>query len=681
MSRSSNHPSLWRPSMFAFTWQVSAWAGWGLFVWAVVQLSPSALSAMGAPLAMIVAVVVLSELRPVVMTRLEGNPVSISLAFVFATMYVWGIAPAVVLIAGSVILAELLQRKPLWKIIFNVGQYVLSLTAAWLVVLLAGEDATPFTPHEGLSGADLWWIIGSWAVYHLANLAFVAGLAHSDGQTWWESFSEEFLFYTVSVAAVLALSPLIAVVALADSGSWALLPLLLLPLLAVQKAAEMSREREHQALHDPLTGLPNRLLLADRIDQALARGTRQTGRVAVLFLDIDLFKVVNDSLGHAAGDGLLVEMSARLSRVLRPGDTLARFGGDEFVIVCEDVPMDEVERLANRAAMTLREPFVFEGNEVSVSASIGIAVSAVDTDAATMLRDADAALYRAKAAGRNRAVVFDEAMHQMAAARLDAEQGLRRALDHGELRVYYQPVIDIVTGSVVGFEALVRWDHPERGVLGPREFVTVAEETGLIVPLGEWILNQALAQTRRWRADLPGAGDLWIAVNVSPRQLRSPRLVDVLAHALSSTGLPPDKVRLEITETALIDDAGPHLATMNALRALGVHLAVDDFGTGYSSLAYLKSLPVTSVKIDQSFVEALGSEDSAAPAIVDAIISMARAMRLEVIAEGVESPHQLDVLQHLGAGLAQGFLWSRPLEADDVPAWMALQAARAAALH
>ncbi len=242
MGRTDDHPSLWRPSMFAFTWQVSAWAGWGLFAWAIVQLSPSALSAMGPPLAMIVAVVVLSELRPVVMTRLEGNPVSISLAFVFATMYVWGIAPAVALIAGSVILAELLQRKPLWKIVFNVGQYVLSLTAAWLVVWLAGEGGTPFDPNVGLSGSDLWWIIGSWAVYHLANLAFVAGLAHSDGQTWWESFSEEFLFYTVSVAAVLALSPLIAVVAVADSGSWALLPLLLLPLLAVQKAAEMSRE-------------------------------------------------------------------------------------------------------------------------------------------------------------------------------------------------------------------------------------------------------------------------------------------------------------------------------------------------------------------------------------------------------------------------------------------------------
>ena len=414
MARSADRPSLLRPSLFAVTWQVSAWVGWAAVAWSAVLMSPGALEAMGAPLAMIVAVVVLSELRPVVMTRLVGNPVSITIAFVFATMYVWGIAPALLLLAGSVVLAEILQRKPLWKLVFNVGQYSLSLGAAWFVLVVAGVTPTPFAPQTGLSGSDLWWIVGSWVAYHLVNLALVAGLAAAGGQTWWESFSEEFWFYTVSVAAVLALAPLIAVVAVADEGSWVLLPLLLVPLLAVQKTAEMSREREHQALHDPLTGLPNRVLLSDRINQALARDSRQTGRVAVLFLDVDLFKVVNDSLGHAAGDQLLVEVARRLAAVVRPGDTLARFGGDEFVIVCENMKGDEVEGLARRAANAVRETFDYGGRPVSVSASIGIALSAADTDAIALLRDADAALYRAKSGGRNRAVVFDEVMHQQA---------------------------------------------------------------------------------------------------------------------------------------------------------------------------------------------------------------------------------------------------------------------------
>ena len=439
MDQPKERPSLLRPSLFSVTWIVSVLVGWSLVVWAVRQLNVASVEAMGPPLVMIAVVIVLSELRPVVMSRLVGNPVSISLAFVFATMYVWGLAPAVILMGVSVIMGELLQRKPWWKQLFNVGQYVMSLAAAWLVMMAAGVMPSPTEPQTSLSLSAVGWIVGSWAVYHVVNLALVAGLAGDVGQTWWESFSEEFWFYTVSVAAVLALSPLIAVVAV--SSSWVYLPLLLLPLLAVQKAAEMSREKEHQALHDPLTGLPNRLLLVDRIDQALARSTRLTGRVAVLFLDLDMFKVVNDSLGHAAGDGLLIEVGKRLDAVLRPGDTLARFGGDEFVIVCENVPMEEVERLAWRAARALREPYVFEGRDVNVSASIGIAVSADDTDADTMLRDADAALYRAKEGGRNRAVVFDEEMHRQASARLDAELGLRRALDNGELRMYYQPVV------------------------------------------------------------------------------------------------------------------------------------------------------------------------------------------------------------------------------------------------
>jgi diguanylate cyclase (GGDEF)-like protein len=427
-------------------------------------------------------------------------------------------------------------------------------------------------------------------------------------------------------------------------------------------------------MHDPLTGLPNRALLGDRIQQALARGIRMRGRVTVLFLDVDLFKVVNDSLGHAAGDRLLIELARRLSFVVRPGDTLARFGGDEFVVVCDDVPEDEVGSLVDRVTDALSAPFDFEGRAVTVTASIGIAIASDTTDADTLLRDADAAMYRAKGAGRNQAVVFDEAMHEQAAARLEAEFGLRRALDKGELRVYYQPVVDLQTQETVGFEALVRWKHPTLGLLPPDQFVAVAEETGLIVPLGEWVLHQALAQTSAWRETVPGGANLWVAVNLSARQLRAPNLVRMVSDALSEVRMPPSAVRLEITESVVMDEIGPTIDAMKSIRALGVQLAIDDFGTGYSSLSYLKSLPVCTIKIDRSFVDGLGSDDAAAGPLVDAIISMARALDLEVIAEGVETVAHRGTLRELGARLAQGFLWSRPLDPAAVPAWITAHA-------
>ena len=675
---STAHPSLIRPSMFSVAWQASAWFGGALLLWAVLDLDHGGLRAMSPAFVMIGALVVLSELRPVVMTRLEGNPVSISVAFVFATMYLWGFAPAAILMAVLVVLSEVLQRKPWWKLVFNTGQYVLSLGAAWLVVLAFGEVGTPTSPHVDITVGDLWWMVLGWAVYHVVNVGLVACLAASDDETWWDSFSDEWWFYTISAAAVLALAPLIAVIALAGSDTWALLPLLLVPLLAVQKAAEMSRENERQALHDPLTGLPNRVLLADRIEQALARSARVSGRVTVLFLDVDLFKVVNDSLGHAAGDALLVELARRLTAVLRPGDTLARFGGDEFVIACENVPDEEVEPLALRIAGAFDRPFLLEGREVNVSVSIGIAVSrsAADCDAETMIRDADAALYRAKAGGRSRAVVFDEHMHNEAAYWLDAESGLRRALDRDELRLYYQPILSIRTGQVCGVEALVRWQHPTRGLIGPSEFIHVAEETGLIVPLGAWVLDEAVRQVASWRRDVPEAADLWVSVNVAQRQLKSTNLVRTVRRAMEVHDMPAAAVRLELTESALVDAAGPQVEAISAVTTLGVGFAVDDFGTGYSSLAYLAGLPVTALKIDRSFIGPLAQPDDAALAIVDAIVSMARALRLEVIAEGVETPAQLAALRRLGAVQGQGYLWSAPLPADEVPAWLADVASR-----
>ncbi|HQR80798.1 MAG TPA: EAL domain-containing protein [Actinomycetota bacterium] len=666
---------MWRPSLFALTWQVCTWAGWAVVVLSLVNLSPSAVRAMGLPLAMIAAVIVLSELRPIVMTRLVGNPVSISLAFVFAAMYLWGLYPAVLLYAGSVVLSELLDRKAPWKLLFNVGQYICSVTAAWLVLYAAGISPSPATPQRDLSGMDLWWIIGSWVVYHLVNLTLVSGLSEYYGETWWESFTEEFWFYTVSVLAVLALSPLVAVVAVAHPYSWTLLPLLLLPLLAVQKTAEMSRQQEHQALHDPLTGLPNRLLLSDRIEQALARTARSGNSILVMFLDLDLFKVVNDSLGHHAGDALLVEVATRLQSAVRSGDTLARFGGDEFVLVCEDVKPDEVDALSQRVTGALQDPFSSGDQMVTVTASIGAALATDSSDPQTLLRDADVAMYRAKDRGRNQVVIFEKEMHRQADVRLQDAVGLRRALDLGEFRAVYQPVIDLATGRTVGLETLLRWQDPDRGLLPPSQFIAAAEETGLILPIGDWVLTEALSQLQLWREQSPQAHDLWVAVNISSRQLLSPGLVDHVADSLRSTGIPPWGVHLEITESVVMNHLEPVIDTLVALRALGLHLAVDDFGTGYSSLTYLKRLPVTAVKIDRSFISGLGGSDDAFDRpIVDAIIKMAHSLHLEVIAEGVETPAQSDALHGLGCRAAQGFLWSRPLPAEQVPGWVAARA-------
>ncbi|HNE89608.1 MAG TPA: GGDEF domain-containing protein, partial [Actinomycetota bacterium] len=411
------HPSLWRPSLFSAVWHACTWIGWAVVVLSIVRLTPADLGLMGEPLAMIAAILVFSELRPIVMTRLIGNPVSISLAFVFAAMYLWGLYPAVLLYAASIALSEILQRKPLWKLLFNVGQYICSLAAAWLVMLIAGVTPSPTTPLVDMSATDLWWIAASWIVYHLVNLALVAGLAE-EGDSWWDDFSDEFWFYTVSTLAVLALSPLIAIVAVAYPYSWTMLPLLLLPLLAVQKTAEMSRHQEHQSLHDPLTGLPNRVLLNDRIEQALARSSRMRGMVVVMFLDLDLFKVVNDSLGHHAGDELLIDVAQRLKAAVRSGDTLARFGGDEFVVMCEDVSEEEVNAIADRITSSLRQSFASDDREVTVTASVGVAVAKPSSTPQTLLRDADVAMYRAKEHGRNQVVRFDEAMHQQANERL-----------------------------------------------------------------------------------------------------------------------------------------------------------------------------------------------------------------------------------------------------------------------
>ena len=421
----------------------------------------------------------------------------------------------------------------------------------------------------------------------------------------------------------------------------------------------------HQALHDPLTGLPNRTLLLERLNHWLDRAGRTEGRAAVLFVDLDHFKVINDGLGHEAGDNLLLAVAERLRSVLRPSDTVARVGGDEFVLLCEDIASEPAAlELVERLTVALDGPLVLGGHQRVVTASIGIALAEAGTNPEALLRDADAAMYRAKERGRARFELFDEAMRDRSLRWLETERELRAAIEHREFHNLYQPIVD-GDREVIGFEALVRWSHPERGVLSPAEFIPVADQSGLIVPIGDQVLRAACAEAVRWPVRADGE-PLKISVNLSPRQVSHPSLVDSLAEVLEETGLEAGRLQLEITETVLIDDTDVALETLNDLKALGVGLVLDDFGTGYSSLAYVKRFPIDMLKIDRSFVDGLsrgGSEDAA---IVSAVISMGRALRVNVVAEGVETREQATQLRTLGCEFAQGFLYARPLGADAV---------------
>ncbi|MEZ5145116.1 MAG: EAL domain-containing protein [Acidimicrobiales bacterium] len=421
-------------------------------------------------------------------------------------------------------------------------------------------------------------------------------------------------------------------------------------------------ELAHQALHDPLTGLANRTLLRDHLDGALARASRRPGTLGVLFLDLDRFKLVNDSLGHDAGDHLLQQVAHRLSQLVRAGDTVARLGGDEFVVLVEDLhDPDEPVHLAKRIREAFSTPVAIGGSEVFTSASIGIAIASDDSDADGLLRDADSAMYLAKARGRDRYELFDEGLRTEATEKLQMENSLRRSLEVEGLRVHYQPEIDLTSGAVLGMEALARWEHPVLGLLDAGVFIELAEETGLIVEVGSWVLQEACRQAGAWRTER--AEPFMLRVNLSARQLVQPDLVDVVVGALRDASLEPSSLCLEITETALMADPAMALAVLTDLHGLGVHLAIDDFGTGYSSLAYLKRFPVDVLKIDRSFVDGLG-EDPEDTAIVSAIISMSRALGLDVVAEGVETLRQLDELRSLGCDRAQGFLFARPVPAD-----------------
>ncbi|MFN8158994.1 MAG: EAL domain-containing protein [Candidatus Nanopelagicales bacterium] len=657
-------PALVGWSAFGVTWTLSVVVGWGLVLLAALMLSISDITWMSWPLLMMAALVFFGELRPVITSESYlAAGVPISTAFVFATLYLWGLTPAILLEATAVLLSEMMLRKDLWKLLFNVGQYVISVTAAWAVLFVAGVASTPTHPRTSFDGTDLIWIVLSWAAYHLVNLVLVAGTAASDGQTFWECFSEDFWYYTVSTFSVLAVSPFIALMTV---HAWQLVPLLLLPLIAIYKTASTSLQNQRQALHDALTDLPNRMLLHQRVEAAIVEARREETGLALFLLDLDRFKEVNDTLGHPAGDALLEVVARRLLGAVRPEDTVARLGGDEFAVLLPQVddPTDAIE-VAGRIRTALAEPFRLDGVLMDVDVSIGIALFPENgDDVEVLMRRADVAMYVAKGEGTG-IELYDVARDPNSPARLGTVTALREALENGGLELHYQPKVQLSDGSVVGLEALVRWRHPERGLVPPDEFVPLAERTGLVHKLTAWVLRAALDQVADWWAQ---GIEVPVAVNVSMRDLQDTDLAGLVVAELDAHGLPPEALVLEVTESVLVQDPGRAVGMLRELQELGVSSSLDDFGTGYSSLLLLEKLPVAEIKIDRSFVRALDEEGDFS--MVRSIVGFAHGLGLSVVAEGVESAVSWKVLREMGCDVAQGFRVSRPLPGPEATRWL-----------
>ena len=431
----------------------------------------------------------------------------------------------------------------------------------------------------------------------------------------------------------------------------------------VTERKALEEQLRHQAFHDVLTGLANRSLFLDRLGHALARAVRGAKPTAVLYLDLDDFKAVNDRLGHAEGDRLLVAVAERLRSATRAGDTVARLGGDEFAVIIEETETIQADQAARRILETLAPPFDLSGREVMARASIGIAIQvADDVDADELLRRADIAMYAAKGRGGDSHLTYEPLLYDATVARMELKADLRGALERGELHVAYQPIVDLDSGVITGSEALMRWEHPERGAIQPIEFIPLAEENGLILDLGRWILETACRQTRAWQTETGQAG-LSIAINLSGRQIADPNLVSDVRRALSASELDPRTLTLEITESVLIHDVEATVTAFRALKALGIRLAIDDFGTGYSSLSYLRQFPIDTLKIDRSFVNSL-DESADSQALVRSILNLSSTLRLEAVAEGIETTEQHQVLRLLGAQRGQGYLFARPMRPD-----------------
>jgi diguanylate cyclase (GGDEF)-like protein len=600
------------------------------------------------------------ELMPLkVFTRGAEGEVTTSTCFAVAMMIAGGPIAGLAGLAAANLVADALRRKPAKKIAFNLAQYAITFACSGAVLQLTTALPRAGVPH--LQPADLPGVLLAAATFFVVNTALVAAvIALSQGASVFRYLAQDLFFQASTAGLLLGLSP---VVVLAADFFLPAMALLFLPLFAVHRGGREAIAKEHQALHDALTGLPNRELFRDRIDQAV-RTARRGGEIsAVMLMDLDHFKEINDTLGHHHGDRLLEEVARRLEAALRDSDTVARLGGDEFGILLPRIAhADDAIVVVEQILANLREPFSVDEMRLEIDASIGIAVHPVHgDDVETLVQRADIAMYSAKQSGRGYAI-FEPELDRHSPRRLALAGGLRTAIERGEIKLYYQPKADLDSGRVVGVEALARWDHPQHGIVGPGEFVPIAEQTGLILPLTSFVLDAALRQLRAW-AD---AGlNLSVAVNLSARSFLDTQLAVEIPRLLRRWDVGAGLLELEITESMLMADPTRAEATLDRLSQIGLAVSVDDFGTGYSSLASLKRLPVDAIKIDKSFVMEMAIDSSDA-AIVRSTIDLAHNLGLRVVAEGVESEGAWRQLRTLGCDLAQGYYLSRPLPAESI---------------
>jgi diguanylate cyclase (GGDEF)-like protein len=612
-------------------------------------------------LALFALCALVGELVPLkVHTRGSEGEVTTSTCFALALMLAGGPAVALTGLVAACIIADAINGKSAKKIAFNASQYAISVSAASLVLVtltdVPREGTLPFEP------IDLVAILGVATVFFVVNSALVSTVvALAQGVINLGRYLANDLFFQASTAGLLlGLSP---VVVLAAEFSLPALLLLLLPFLAVHRGGRAAIAKEHQSLHDALTGLPNRTLFRDRIEQAITAGRRSEVASAVMLIDLDHFKEINDTLGHHAGDRLLEEVAHRLENSLGERDTVARLGGDEFGVLLPSLRRPgDANVVARQLLAGLREPFSIEGLTLEVDASIGMACHpAHGTGVETLIQRADIAMYSAKEGGGGHAM-FEARLDRFSPRRLSLAGGLRQAIQNGEITLFFQPKAELESGTVIGVEALARWDHPRLGLVGPTEFVPIAEQTGLIAPLTSYVLDAALRQVREWMDE---GRELSVAVNLSARSFLDAQLAIEIPRLLEKYGVDARLLELEITESMLMLDPGRAQAVLERLSRIGLTLSVDDFGTGYSSLANLKRLPVDVIKIDKSFVMDMAIDASDA-AIVRSTIDLAHNLGLRVVAEGVESHQAWTRLCELGCDLAQGFYVSRPLPAADL---------------
>ena len=646
-----------------FAWYVGGVCVAGLALLAVQlgRLSWPALGSTGAAFWTVAVLLILAELRPVVTA---GSPdetgVTISTAFVFALLLHWGLPVAVLMQTVATLVADLLRRRTAWRTVFNIAQYTLSWAAAAVALSLTGILAGLGDPLR-YSSADLPGTLLAAAVYFFSNDALVATALSLHEKVPMRVLYRGKLGYRVfTESALLALAPIVVVVL--ERGA-ALVPLLILPIAAVYATASVSLQREHQAHHDALTGLPNRKLLLSRAADAVAAAVRDGSQAALFLVDLDRFKEVNDTLGHATGDALLRLAATRLGGALRPGDTVARLGGDEFAILLPTVRGVEAAReVAVRVHRALAAPYHHESSTFELEGSLGIAICPDHaTDVATLLQRADVAMYLAKETGSG-VEVYSADRDRHSAARLGLFGELRRALDVGQLAVHYQPELAVATGQVTGVEALLRWEHPTQGLLVPDSFLDLAESSGLMRRITRYVVEVALDQAAIWARESVATP---VAVNVSARDLYDPTFVDDVAAALHDRRLPGHMLTVEVTESLLMADPSRAAGTLAGLGELGVGVSLDDFGTGYSSLVHLRRLPVSEIKIDRSFVARMAtSEDDAV--IVRTIVELGAALGLRVVAEGVDSAPVWARVVDLGCPVVQGWFVSRALPGPDV---------------